>query len=144
MSSLQWAMRGNVSSYELNMQGIASMVEGKLMPRPPELLASLISVTFIGLGQLPKSWIHSTFWVRRQVVLDALLWLKENNPKYYGDIEISASRIDNLPEDNVPEEITSIIQQSDDIGIIEQESEGYVLLDDNESQSFNQCNLRKS
>ena len=32
MSSLQRAMQGNVSSYELNMQGIASKVEGKLMP----------------------------------------------------------------------------------------------------------------
>jgi len=102
VSGLQRAMRGNVSSYELDMQGIASMVEGKLMPRPPALLASLISVTFIALGQLPKLWIHSTFWVRRQVVLDALLWLKENNPRYYGDIEISAPHMDSLPEDDIP------------------------------------------
>lgn len=71
-SMLQRAMRGNVSTYDLDMGGIASMVEGKLMPHPPALLASLISVTFIGLGELPKNWIHSTFRVRRQVVSDAL------------------------------------------------------------------------
>ena len=61
VSGLQHAMRGNISTYKLNAEGISSMVEGRLMPRPPEILASLISVTFIGLGDLPKSWIHSTF-----------------------------------------------------------------------------------
>lgn len=104
VSSLQRAMRGHVSSYELDSQGIMSMVEGKLMPRPPVILATLISVTFIGLGTLPKDWIHSTFRVRRQVVFDALSWLKQNNPTYYGDIEISTSRIQDLPGDDVPDE----------------------------------------
>lgn len=41
-------------------------------------------------------------------------------------------RIESLPEDDVPQEITSIIRQSHDVGIIEQESEGYVPGDDNE------------
>ncbi|KAF8836903.1 hypothetical protein BDN67DRAFT_868948, partial [Paxillus ammoniavirescens] len=81
-SGLQRAMCGNVSSYELNMNAIASMVSGKLMPCPPALLASLISVTFIGLGELPKSWIKSMLWVRRQVIFEALHWLKANNNKY--------------------------------------------------------------
>jgi hypothetical protein len=132
VSGLQRAMRGNVSLYELDMQGIMSMIEGKLMPRPPVILASLISVTFVGLETLPKDWIHSTFRVRRQVVFDALSWLKKNNPKYYGDIEISASHIQDLPGDDVPDEIISIIRQSTDVGIINQESDGYVPLDNNE------------
>ncbi|KAI5988952.1 hypothetical protein F5J12DRAFT_709390, partial [Pisolithus orientalis] len=67
-------------------------------------LASLITVTFIGLGELPKVWIHSTFRVRWSIVHDALLWLKENNP-YYTDIRISASHLAELPEDNVLEEV---------------------------------------
>ncbi|KIJ21317.1 hypothetical protein PAXINDRAFT_151862 [Paxillus involutus ATCC 200175] len=100
------------------------MVEGRLMPHPLALLASLISLTFITLGELPKNWIHSTF--------RALQWLKEHNTKYYGDIEISVSRIESLPEDDIPQEITSIIRQSDDVGIVDQESEGYVTVDNNE------------
>ena len=52
-STLQWGMWGNVSSYELNMDAISSMVHRNLMPRPPVVLASIISVTFIGLGELP-------------------------------------------------------------------------------------------
>ena len=105
------------------------------MPRRPAILASLITVTFIGLGELPKAWIHSTFQVRRRIVWDALLWLKQNNP-YYADIEISTSHLEELPEDNIPGEVMDIIYQLDDIGVIEQESAGYVLQDDNEGQSY--------
>ena len=93
-------------------------------------------MTFIGLGELPKAWIHSTFRVRRKVVHNTLFWLKENNPKYYGDIEISDSHLKELPEDSVPEEITSILRQSDDVGMIEQESAGYVPQDDNEGEYY--------
>lgn len=73
-----------------------------------------------------------------QVDFEALTWLKENNLKYYGSIEISTAWIESLPEDNVPEEITSIIRQSDDVRIIDQESAGYVPLDDNEGLSHYQ------
>jgi len=136
MATLQRAMRGNVTTYELNAEAIASMVEGNLMPRPPAILASLISVTFIALGEVPKKWLHSTFHVRWQVVSNALQWLKVNNPKYYHDIEISPTRINTLPEDDVPEEITDIIRQSEDLGVLEEEDDSYVPPDDNEGQQF--------
>ncbi|KAI6030606.1 hypothetical protein F5J12DRAFT_713196, partial [Pisolithus orientalis] len=96
-------------TYSLDMAGIAAMVEGKLMPHPPVILASLISMTFIGMGDLPKNWIHSMFWVQQHVVFEALHWLKEHNVKHYGDIEINAPWIESLPEDDIPEEIMSII-----------------------------------
>ena len=102
-------MRGNVSSYELSMEGITSMVEGHLMPRPPAVLASVISVTFVSLGNLPRQWLRTTFHVRRHFVVEALRWLKVNNPKYYGDIKISTARIQDLPENDVPEEILGLI-----------------------------------
>jgi len=128
--SLQRAMRGNVTTYELNMDGISSMVQGKLMPHPPAVLASLISVMFIGLGQLPRQWLCTTFRVRQQFVFEALRWLKENNQKYYGDIEISVQRIEELPEDDVPVEVMSTMRQTTDLGLVNQESDGYVPLDD--------------
>ncbi|KIM52049.1 hypothetical protein SCLCIDRAFT_18276 [Scleroderma citrinum Foug A] len=108
------------------------MLEGSLMPRRPTILASLVTVTFIGLGELPKAWIHSTFQVRQNAVCGALLWLKVNNSKYYGDIEISDSHLKELLADNIPDEIMSIIHQSDDVGMVKQESVGYVPQDDNE------------
>ncbi|OCH87122.1 hypothetical protein OBBRIDRAFT_837649 [Obba rivulosa] len=129
-STLQRAMRGNVSTYELNIEGVASMVQGKLMPRPPAILASIISVTFIGIGQLPHKWLRTTFRVRRQFVHEALQWLKENNWKYYGDIEIDSQRICDLPEDDIPLEIMNVTRQSTDTGLVAQESEGYVPLEE--------------
>ncbi|CAK5270204.1 unnamed protein product [Mycena citricolor] len=102
------------------------MLAGNLMPRPPAVLASTIAVTYIGVGKLPKNWLLSTFRVRRQVVHEALRWLKRNNPKYYGHIEIDNERLAALPEDDVPLEISSLLRQSDDVAAVVQESDTYV------------------
>jgi hypothetical protein len=130
--NLQRSMRGNVSTFELSPDGVADMLEGRLMPRPPRILASLISVTFISGGQLHKKWLHSMFRVRRRVVHNALTWLKENNSAYYGDVEISIERIQQLPEDDVPEELLHGVRQCTDSGVVDQESEGYVPRDEEE------------
>ncbi|KAJ8516236.1 hypothetical protein ONZ45_g6447 [Pleurotus djamor] len=124
-ASLQRAMRGTVSSYDLNMEDITSMLDGKLMPRLPSVLASVITVTYVGIGSLSKNWLRSTFRVRRHVVAAALLWLKENNP-YYSHIEIQNERLQQLPEDDVPDEIANLVRQSEDTGIILEEHNGYV------------------
>lgn len=60
----------------------------------------------------------------------ALAWLKENNPRYYGDVTIGADALKKLPDDDVPDKILSIIRQSDDIGVLDQEGGGYVRTDD--------------
>jgi hypothetical protein len=112
------------------MDAISSMVHGNLMPHPPAVLASIISVTFIGLGELPKKWLYSTFRVRRHAVFEALTWLKKNNPKYYGDIDIDPECLGSLPDDEVPKEILGIVRQTEDIGLIDQESDSYVPSDD--------------
>lgn len=130
---LQRAMRGNVSTYPMDTSGVASMVDGTLMPRPLAVLSSVIAITFIGRGKLPKRCLKSSFRVRREAVRRALLWLKANNPKYYGDIGINVGRLNALPEDDVPEEIVSMVRQSDDVGLVDQESAGYVpedIIDD--------------
>ncbi|KIK19190.1 hypothetical protein PISMIDRAFT_85286, partial [Pisolithus microcarpus 441] len=132
ISSMQSAMRGNVSTYDQNIDAIAAMVNGNLMPHPPAILASLITITFVGVGQLPKNWIRSMFRVRRHAVRDALWWLQLNNAKYYGGIEISSARLENLPLDDVPVEICGVMRQSEDTGVIDQENDGYVPQDNDE------------
>ena len=126
VSTLQRGMRGNVSSYELNVDGISSMVQGKMMPRPPAVLASVIAVTFVGVGQLPRKWLYSIFRVRRQVILEALIWLKLNNGRYFGDIDIDLQCLECLPIDDVPGEILGIVRQTEEIGVVDRESDGYV------------------
>lgn len=129
-AGLQRGMRGNVSTYALNVHSMTEMVGGKLMPRPLAVLPALIAITYIGVGRIPKSWLHSTFRVRRHHVSRALAWLKENNPKYYGDIVISAEELNQLPEDDVPDEILGVVRQSVDEGLVDQESSGYVRTED--------------
>lgn len=76
-SSLQNGLKGNVTTYELNMPDIVRMLEGKLMPRPTSILASTIAVSFIGAGRVPKAWLKKTFRVRRAAVRAAIRCLKE-------------------------------------------------------------------
>ena len=49
-----------------------------------------------------KSEKSRDFKVRRRKVLDALLWLVENN-RAYADITLDYTRIENLPEDGTVE-----------------------------------------
>ena len=111
------------------------------MPRPLTILSSLISIMYIGVGKLPKNWLRSTFRVRREAVATALAWLKTNNPKYYGDIEICTESLKQLPDDDVPDEILSIVHQSDDVGILDQEGAGYTRTDDIGMKSIHLCFL---
>lgn len=129
-AGLQRGMRGNVSTYELNVDAMAAMVDGQLMPRPPAVLSSLIAIAYIGVGNIPEHWIHSTFRVHRHHVSRALNWLKVNNPKYYGGVTISQRQLDQLPEEDVPDEILGVIRQSNDTGLVDQESPNYVRTDE--------------
>jgi hypothetical protein len=119
--TLQRGMRGNVSTFELDSKGIASMLEGNLMPRLPAILASVITITFVGVGKLPKKWLQNTFRVRRRVVAAALRWFKRNNPKYYGQLEISNERLEGLPEDDVPIELLCVVRETEDVGVVDVE-----------------------
>ncbi len=135
-ASLQRAMRGTVSTYELDTQGIANMVDGKLLPRPPSVLASVISVTFVGVGPLPKRWLRYTFRVRREVVRCALRRLQGDH-RHYADMVISEDRLAALPEDDVPGELLAVVRQCNDAGASLQEGAGYVPLDeDGEDEDY--------
>ncbi len=146
--TLQRGMRGNVSTYEQDLPGVAAMVEGHLMPRPVEILSCILTITYVGKQKLAMQALHSTFRVRRGAVHDALLCLKQINPKYYGKVVIDEERLRSLPEDDVPSEIADVVRHSSDIGIIDQESAGYVPVDEDEAETLGEfchdlhsCNL---
>lgn len=124
--ALQQGLRGNVTTYSFNMERIGDMIEGRLMPQVPAILAEILAVTFVGLGPLPKNWIESTFRIRRRCVREALVWLKHHNKKYYGDIEVEEQRLQALPEDDVPVEILATLHQNEAVGVAELERAGDV------------------
>ena len=51
---------------------------------------------------------HRDYRVRRNVVFNALVWLKDNNP-YYSHIEICEDRLQELPDDDIPSNIPTQI-----------------------------------
>ena len=126
--SLQSALVGNVIAYEHNMSRISAMANGDILPHKPEILASLISIALVSVGTLHKSWLRSTFQVRRYVVQRALRWLKAHNP-YYKDVVIDDARVNSLPPSDIPEEITACLRRDDDPTAADRERAGYVLYD---------------
>lgn len=61
----------------------------------------------------------------------ALQFLKANNP-LYSDIEICEDRLNNLPEDGIPEEIILTEKHSVDMEQLNKEQDGYVPVDEEE------------
>ncbi|KAF9504480.1 hypothetical protein BS47DRAFT_1308086 [Hydnum rufescens UP504] len=72
----------NVTSFPMNPSDIGDMLHGNMMPQPTLVLPSLITVTFVGLGALLKSWLKSTFRVWCHTILLALQWLLLHNPYF--------------------------------------------------------------
>lgn len=122
---LQRGMTGNVTLYNMNTDAVVEMLEGQLMPQSATQLASVLAITYIGARKLPKTWLKSTFRVRRQVVYEALLWLKENNGIYH-DVVMCPERLQRLPEDDVPNEILEVIRHEPNDEVVEKERAGYV------------------
>jgi len=132
----QRAMVGNIVSFASNIDKVADMLAGNLMPRPPAVLASVLAVSFIGAGRLPKRWLNSTFRVRRERVREALQWLIQHNPLYSG-FTMSEANLQALPEDGIPIEIALNLRQSEDTAAAEREAESYVPDDSFEGTYFN-------
>ena len=59
------------------------------------------------------------------MVHDALLWLKMNNP-HYAEIDVSAVVLDELPVDDIPRELTDVIWQTTNVGVLAAENDSYV------------------
>ena len=126
----QRGLRGSVTTYALDQTAIVDMLRGNLMPRRPQILASVISLLYIGKGKLPLRMLRNLFRVRRHVVLQALHWLQINNTKYYGQIQLDHDALRSLPEDDVPDAIINIIRHSHDVDAVERERAGHTQHDD--------------
>jgi hypothetical protein len=89
------------------------------------ILAATIGITFVGPRNLPDKALPDAFKVRKARVQRALEWLKEHNP-LFSNITISASRLAELPENDVPYELRVTTKLSTDITALHAEEDGYV------------------
>lgn len=131
-SAMNSGVHGNVSTYRLNTEDIAAMVEGCLLPCIPDLLPAIIGITIIGPKNLPAHNLPRFLTVSRERVKQALIFLKRENP-LYSDISISDLHLDLLPSDvAVPSQLLSVVKHSSDTQLLDQEHEGYVVEDDDD------------
>jgi hypothetical protein len=129
MDQLYSGMAGNATLFDLNTQEVVEMLEGQRMQSPVASLASVIAITFISSRNLPMDWLKKTFRVRRQVVYNALLWLKAHNP-IYADIRIDERRLALLPEDDMPNELLAIVRHDRDDDLTKREGDSYLFGED--------------
>ena len=130
--TLQQALKGNVSTFDLNTHKIVDMLDGTLLPQRPDILPSVLSICYVGRRLPSRDSLRGTFRVRRSVVRQALIWLKVHNSKYYGDITVDDGRLSQLPSDDIPEEIWSTIRHDAEDVHIDEEQAGYVPDDEND------------
>ncbi|KAF9490512.1 hypothetical protein BDN71DRAFT_1422594, partial [Pleurotus eryngii] len=102
--SLASGLKGNVTSYPLDVKALGQFITGNRLPVHPRVLAATIGITFVGLHNAPEKALKGLFRVSRTRVAVALQWLKANNP-IYKHIELDAVNIAALPEDDVPIEL---------------------------------------
>src|SRR5260370_38063508 len=103
------------------------MLKGQKLPCPTHILASVITVTYIGCGLVPKNWLKTPFHVWCQKVLEALQWLIHHNA-FYANFSINEETLASLPEDDIPIEIHAGMCQEPNSNILNMEADGSMAL----------------
>ncbi|KIK50166.1 hypothetical protein GYMLUDRAFT_253218 [Collybiopsis luxurians FD-317 M1] len=119
------ALKGNVSTYFLDTDRIAGLVDEGYLPPNPRILAATIGVTFIGRNRKPLKYLPKYLTVDRRRIRLALQWLIPRNP-LYANIRISERNLDQLPEGEVPFEVRDNIRWLEDESVLDKEHNGYV------------------
>ncbi|KAG9225266.1 hypothetical protein CCMSSC00406_0007097 [Pleurotus cornucopiae] len=123
--ALTSGLKGNVTTYPLDVKALSNFIDGSSLPPHPRILAATIGITFVGLNNAPEKALRGLFRVSRAHVRNALLWLKANNP-LYRHISINENNLSILPEDEVPKELRQVVKIANDGATLEKEHAGYV------------------
>ena len=118
-STAQPALKGNCITFPQNLSNIATS-----LPLSPAELSSSIKIIFVGSSIPSRHHLRKILTVRRQRVLDALVWLKENNV-LYGHISLDKHIIAALPYDDIPESLWETLDHISDDKNALAEREGY-------------------
>ncbi|KAF8067607.1 hypothetical protein FPV67DRAFT_1449245 [Lyophyllum atratum] len=99
----------------------------KMLPkkRGPEPLAATMAIAFVGPKGKPIRGLPKLLHVRKICLLQALTWLKANNP-LYADIVVCQDRLAMFPEEGVPDALRSVVRFSDDEELFEREHGSYL------------------
>jgi hypothetical protein len=118
-TTAQPALKGNCITFPQNLSNIATS-----LPLSTNELSASIKIIFIGSLMPFRRHLRKVLSVRRQRVLDALVWLKENN-FLYSHVSLDKHLIAALPVDDVPESIWETLDHVLDDQNANAEREGY-------------------
>ena len=118
-STAQPALKGNCITFPQNVSNIATS-----LPLSPNELAESIKIIFIGASKPSRHHLRKVLTVRRQRILDALNWLKNNNT-LYSHITLDRHIIDTLPDNDIPESLWETLDHIEDTTSANAEREGY-------------------
>ncbi|KAJ8507569.1 hypothetical protein ONZ45_g10073 [Pleurotus djamor] len=141
--ALNKGLRGNVSTYPLDANGLAKYITSNSLPHDPRILAAILGITFMSPNGRPERTLPQIFWVNQKRIRDALCWLKLNN-HLYANIEISEENLARLPENGIPIELNAIARISSDMNAITREHESYIptpLVDEEVSEESDMIDL---
>ena len=101
-----YAIKGNTITFTQNISSITNMINE--VPARMSSVNDTLKVIFVGRKIPKKNDLKNILNVRRQVVIDALKFLKEHH-YMYNDIPLSRKNLRTLPHDDVPHEIYKCI-----------------------------------
>ncbi|CAF1486450.1 unnamed protein product [Adineta ricciae] len=120
METAQSALRGNCISFPQNVVNIAES-----LPLTLDELCESLKIIFIGTQLPEKIRVKSILTVRKKNVLNALQWLRQNNP-LYRNIIVNSSNMNQLPDDDIPECLWATMEISNNIELADQERANYI------------------
>lgn len=126
--ALTSGLRGNVTTYPLDVDKVAALLTTGTLPQHPRILAATIGISFVGVSNIPEKALRGLFRVSRDRVSSAIRWLVANNP-IYGNVQINEAHLAELPEDDVPTQLLQTAKVHADSSALEEETAGYVPLD---------------
>ena len=118
-STAQSALKGNCITFPQNVSNIATS-----LPLSPNELCSSIKIIFIGSSKPSRYHLRKILTIRRQRILDALTWLKQNN-MLYAHVPLDKHIIAALPENDIPECLWETLEFIDDAAGANAAREGY-------------------
>ena len=128
---------GGQRGYKGHVLNLPQDIKGFLTKLP----ANVTELPYLIIRRHGAENTHRDCKVRREKVLQAITWLKENNP-FYADIEIDYEALQRLPVDGITSDLPTTddpqqdVQQDNETGTIEESPQNIFIENQHDSHSF--------
>ncbi len=109
----QRGVKGNCITFPQNIESIAKELKAKSLPRNVNDLPDIIKIVYVGSKPPTKLQLQNVLHVRRNKVVSALKWLKQNH-KQYANIPLDRKNIRALPKNGIPSTVWETLHHSNE------------------------------